>query len=280
MLVQVEECLFPVLTRADGAAVPDRDDGVGYWPMAVVAAHRPEGSEAPPGILVMMQRVRIADDGLLGFDILGPAVAEFVVPAGRAPVLLAVRDLGADDADPSRPVWGAAAVQHGRWLYLYGTSTRELSGIHGYALRVARVRPDQVHLAATWRYWDGVGWTADERRAEPVIGERGGVSRTLSVFRSGGRWVALSKRDEFLGRSIAVWLASRPWGPFGPGESVADLPCGANGLLRYMPLAHPELLRRRGTVVVSYSQNAELEEVCARPGLYRPRFLRVELPAR
>jgi hypothetical protein len=46
-----------------------------------------------------------------------------------------------------------------------------------------------------------------------------------------------------------------------------------------MPLAHPDLLPERGSVVVSYSQNdTDLAEVARDPFVYRPRFLLIPLP--
>jgi hypothetical protein len=190
------------------------------------------------------------------------------------------RDLGPDDPSTEEPEWGAASALDGPWLYLYGTSTRDLPGIHGFALRVARVPADEVADQSRWRYWDGRRWGPDEDDAVPLIGEQGGVSQTLSVWSEDGRWYALSKQDEFLGREIVVWPAPSPAGPFGPARAVAELPCDAStGELRYMPLAHPDLLPRRGTVVVSYSRNLlDLGQVCAAPSRYRPYFIRVDLP--
>jgi hypothetical protein len=47
-----------------------------------------------------------------------------------------------------------------------------------------------------------------------------------------------------------------------------------------MPLAHPTLLPEQGTVVISYSRNqVDVGRVFRDPQLYRPRFLRVRLPA-
>ena len=46
-----------------------------------------------------------------------------------------------------------------------------------------------------------------------------------------------------------------------------------------MPLAHPELMARPGSMVISYSRNnLDFDAVVADPSLYRPRFLRVPLP--
>ena len=46
-----------------------------------------------------------------------------------------------------------------------------------------------------------------------------------------------------------------------------------------MPLAHPWLLPRRGTMIASFSQNRlDVTEVVDDPLLYRPAFLRIRLP--
>jgi hypothetical protein len=128
---------------------------------------------------------------------------------------------------------------------------------------------------------DGSG-TARLRAGPPAAPApvAGGTSQTLSVFRQEGSWWALSKRDEFVGTQVTTWRAPHPWGPFDGGTAVARLPSDtAKGVLRYMPLAHPGLLPRRGTVVVAYSRNrTDVDEVLADPLRYRPRFLRVTLP--
>lgn len=277
MLVFADGCVRVVQPGSGGALIPDRSDGVGYWPMSIVAF--PPAAERPR-VLVMLQRVQRLPGDPSDFRILGPAAAVFTVDPGEAPHLSLVRDLGADDADRARPGWGAAAVLEQGWLYLYGTATRELSGIHGFSLRVARVRPEDVLRPARWRYWDGGSWQPDPNRATYLIKERGGVSQTASVFRRDDVWYLVSKRDEFLGTDLAIWTASSPRGPFGPPVSVAQLPCDpSDGSLRYMPLAHPDLLARPGSVVVSYSRNqSSVADICEDPSLYRPHFLRVPLP--
>jgi hypothetical protein len=276
MLLFSADCVQVVAAPGGGAVVPDREDGVGYWTMS---AWR-RGPDAAPTIYVMLQRVAAARGVGFGFVTLGPALAVFdITPAGR-PTLRTRLDLGPDDPSGQGPEWGAASALADGWLYLYGTSTRDLPGVHGFALYVARVRPDAVADQSRWRYWDGVAWRAEARDAAVLIPEPGGVSQTLSVWRQEGLWYVLSKQDEFLGTTIAVWTARSPVGPFGPPAAVGDLPCDpTTGELRYMPLAHPGLLPLPGTVVISYSRNYfSLETVCAEPSLYRPYFLRVALP--
>jgi len=280
MLLFSPDCVQVVLAPGGGAIVPERDDGVGYWPMSTWR----RGPDSAPVVYLMLQRVAAttADESGSGFGFatLGPAVAVFDISPEGLPSLRQVLDLGPDDADGTIPEWGAASALDRGWLYLYGTSARQLPGIHGFALRVARVRPDRVLDLDGWEYWAGSSWTPDPDDAIALIPEEGGVSQTLSVWKQQGRWYALSKQDEFLGTRIVVWPGESPVGPFGPAVAVADLPCdAATGELRYMPLAHPDLLPFPDTVVVSYSRNyLSVAEVCARPLLYRPHFLRVSLP--
>lgn len=279
MLLVEPGCLRVVLPRGDGAIIPDRSDGVGYWPMSVVTVSEP-GYDL---VSVTAQRVHTVDaDDPFGFEALGPAVAVFVVPVGGTPQLVSRTDVGADDADTTSPMWGAAtALSADGWLYLWGTSRpADPPPGTGFALRVARVRADAVSDPSRWTYWNGLAWDASPSGAAELIGSVGGVSQTLSVFQRDGVWYAFSKRDEVLGQDLVFWTAPTPQGPFTATAPVAQLPSDvADGRLRYMPLAHPDLFPQPGTVVVSYSRNStDVGEVLADPLLYRPRFVRVPLP--
>lgn len=278
MLVLDDACANLVLPADQGALIPDRDDGIGYWPMAIAAVHR-TGYD-----LVGVTAQRVQSDETPGdpsaFVNLGPAVAIFVVPVGGVPQLVTVSDVGEDSTDRTRPVWGAAAAVDGDWVYLYGTAGPTQDLVFGFSLQVARVKLEDVLDTTTWQYWDGTGWGPDPGRAAVLIENEGGVSQTLSVFPSGGSWYAVSKRDEFLGSDLVIWKAPGPTGPFTAADPVAEIPSDLEaGTLRYMPLAHPDLLPEPGTIVVSYSRNdTDLAAVGQNPFLYRPTFLRVPLP--
>lgn len=276
MLVFSPGCGRVVMPRDHGAVVPDRADGVGYWPMSIARVQR--GGEDIVG--VGLQRVRMRGGDVFDFQVLGPAVAKFVVPRGGTPELVSVHDAGPDRVDTDRPMWGAAAVVDAGWVYVYGTARPADAGLNGFSLRVARTRPESITDPTTWRYWDGHAWSRSERAAAVLIGYRGGVSQTLSVFKVGTRWYALSKRNEVLGTDLTIWEAPSPTGPFVAAPPSASIPSDAvTGTLRYMPLAHPDLLPEKGTVVVSYSvNNTDFRVVRNDPRRYRPRFLRVRLP--
>ncbi|MEI7058250.1 hypothetical protein WBG06_20655 [Nocardioides sp. CCNWLW239] len=278
MLLVEPDCLRVVLPEPGGAIIPDRGDGVGYWPMSVTALDKPGYAL----VVVAAQRVRTTDsEDVFGFEALGPAIAQFVVPDGGVPQLISVTDIGADDADTRRPMWGAAAALSGKWLYLYGTAREpdpELGT--GFSLHVARVEPDRVADPDRWTYWDGAAWVGRAGSASELIPAADGVSQTLSVFERDGRWYAFSKSGEFLGADLVFWTSSSPTGPFREQPPVGTLPSGvARGELRYMPLAHPEILEQPGSVVVSYSRNStDVGAVLRNPLLYRPKFIRVDLP--
>jgi hypothetical protein len=278
MLVFGPSCFETVLPASHGALIPDRDKSVGYWPMSIARVQR-DGYDLV-GVAAQRVRTTSAPDGAFAFEALGPSMAVFVVVRGKTPQLLVQQDIGPDKADDARPMWGAASAVSGGWVYLYGTARPDTKGIFGFSLRVARTRVENLVDPDQWQYWDGQRWQGSAARAKELIGADGGVSQTLSVFKRGNRWYALSKRDEFLGSDLVVWSAPAPNGPFDGGTTVAHLPSDMKqGSLRYMPLAHPDLIKDPRSVIVSYSRNnTDPEKVEQDPFLYRPQFLRVALP--
>jgi len=278
MVTVAPDCLGVVLPESGGAVIPNRDHEVGYWPMSVLVSERP-GYDL---VIVTAQRVRTVDaTDVFGFENLGPAVVIYFVPAGETPQLVSVTDVSEDRADVTRPMWGAATAVHDGMAYLYGTARpNDIQAGTGFSLAVARVPVAHVSDETAWEYWTGSTWGVDQDLAATLIRDKDGVSQTLSVFKKDDRWFALSKRNEFLGQDVVIWSAPAPTGPFLPNPPVTTLPFdAASGVLRYMPLAHPDLLPRPDTVVMSYSRNrTDASEVRRDPREYRPRFLRVRLP--
>lgn len=275
MLLMGQGCASVYRSADNGPAVPDREDGVGYWPMSVVAV---PGEDAVDRVAVGLMRVATTGPGQWDFEIVGSSVARFEVPRNGTPELVGVRDLGPDVRSLQRPLWGAAVEVVGERAYVYGTTNPGKPYVFGYSLHVARTTVDDYLDLDSWEYWDGERWGDDPDAAATLIPAETGVSRALSVFRKGGSWYAVSKRLDFLGDELVIWKAPSPTGPFVDTGSVAEIPTDEK-FLQYLPLAHPELLPRPGTVVVSWSVNAmdplHLEDD---PRLYRPKFLRVPLP--
>jgi len=278
LMVSDERCHQVVDTGRSGALVPDRPDGVGYWPMAAVARRYAGGAQ----VLLATQRVRGTANGA-SFENLGLSLVLFDVPDGAAPQPVAQRDIGPDAPSRTRTTWGAAmlAAPRGR-VFLYGTYNPDEPLVFGYGVRLARAPLDgRIVDRRTWRYWTGSRWSRRERDAAAVIDPVGGVDQTFSVFQRQGRTYALSKQDGFVGNALALWPADEPTGPFESPVLVGDLSNRERDeVVLYMPLAHPELPPRQpGTVVVTVSRNStDLDVLRRQPLLYRPFLVEVPVP--
>lgn len=280
MVIDDGRCRRLLRTPGGDAVIPDRPDGTGYWPTSVIASR--------DSLYVAAQRVREAGNDL-GFVNLGPAMATFDIEPGELPALRSVTDFGPDDPSRSRIGWGAAVADGGDgWWYVYGTRHPDGTDAFGWEAHVARTRPETVSDPGRWHYWDGEGWARRAGRSAPVIGAEGGVSQTFSVVRwddgaeagdGSSAWYAVSKLDGDLGTRLAVWPAPAPQGPFAPGVTVGEVP-NEPPVVRYMPLAHPDLVPADAhSLVVSVSRNSLDPRLLARdPLLYRPFFVDITLP--
>lgn len=273
LLRDAHACL--VLGPEGSAFVPDRADGVGYWPMSLLEVS-PEGR-----VVVFLQRVRDTYSTDDSFETLGPALAEVALDSVGMPHVVRVSDIGVDNPSRERITWGAASWRgDDGYAYVYGTANPDHEVAFGWSLHVARVPAEQVFDPTSWEYWAGTEWSPDAGSAVHLIPAVRGVSQTLSVFTADGMWHAVSKRDDYLGDDVVVWTAPAPTGAFDSGVTVARRPSDLDaGMLAYAALAHPTLFPEEGTMVVSVSRNStDPTALDEDPTLYRPEFFRVELP--
>lgn len=264
-----------VLGPNGSAFVPDRADGVGYWPMSMA---QPAGAE---GDVVALFVNRVRGTGELGkFVNLGPAVVRVTLDDSGIPSAEEVIEMGADSESTSTIAWGAASWATDDYVYVFGTSSPGEDMVFGWALHVARSLPGTVFDPAQWEFWDGEQWTSEATSSAALIAAEGGVSQTLSVFEQDDKWYAISKKDDFLGEDVDVWLAPGPTGPFDDVEIAGNQPSDLEaGILRYTALAHPTLFPQPGTIVLSISVNTtHFERISSDPNLYRPEFWRAKLP--
>ena len=279
MLLAGRGCRRVVLPPDGGEVIPDRSDGVGYWPMSIDVQPSPDGSV----VRVFAERVR-GQEQAFTFVNLGPAIATYVVPPGQPPEIVSVVDLGPDSPSRSTVGWGAAIAEGGDgYDYIFGTSNPDEPMVFGWSVHVARAAPADIATPTAWEYWTGDAWSTSPQAAIAVIPAEGGVSQTFSVVERDGTWYAISKLDGDLGTDLAVWRAPNPWGPFGSPVSVGRIPNDVTpSIIRYMPLAHPEAQQSSPRhILVSISRNSLDPIVLANsPRLYRPFFVDVELPPR
>ena len=185
-----------------------------------------------------------------------------------------------DDPDPHQINWGAASFHDGRWIYVYGTRLPSEPLVFGRELYVARVPLVSSMRRSTWRFWGGDGWQREPSRAVAVLDAEGGVSQTLSVDDlGGGEYLAVSKRDGDLGDFVYSWSAPSPVGPWTPHKGVPAPNDLDAGLLKYAPLAHPEVPLRNGMLLVSVSRNTtDFQRLVDDPDLGVVEFVEVALP--
>jgi hypothetical protein len=266
-------CTSQVEVEGRGPVIPDRADGVVHWPMSVAAVAHGERT----AVVVMSARIRRGTGGF-DFTYLGSSATVFSMPEGGAPRLEYQLDLTPDSPDPSQVNWGSALTVHDGWVYVYGTRLPSRDSF-GRALYAARAPAVRARDRATWEFWDGTDWVADQGRAAEILPARGGVSQTLSVDVVDDRFVIVSKRDGDLGNTVYAWASESPTGPWTPRRGVRAEFQDPTGGLKYAPLAHPWITLADGRLVISISRNTtDFPRLLAQPTLGRPVFAEIDRP--
>ncbi len=277
LLVSGGHCASQLLPAEDGPVIPDAAPRTVHWPMSALSWPEGDGDR----LVVLCSRIRRGLSGdSLDFTFLGTSAALFDVPEGGVPQLRRVVRITEDDPDPHQVNWGAASFHDGRWIYVYGTRLTGEQHVFGRELYVARVPLPSPMVRSTWRFWDGDRWQPEPSRAVAVLGAEGGVSQTLSVDDLGdGQYLAVSKRDGDLGDFIYLWRAPSPTGPWTPHEGVPAPNDLEAGLLKYAPLAHPQIPLGTGKLLVAVSRNTtDFQRLVEDPELGVVEFEEVALP--
>lgn len=172
-------------------------------------------------------------------------------------------------------VWGAALLQSGNTVYVYGTQTPNTgtpsSPLPQRQLYLARVPASQLTNFGAWRFYAGAGqWAAGQQDAEPLqpaggtpgLGAGLTVSSGFSVVRAGGRYW-LIQADPVVGSDdIDAYPGAAPWGPFDPAAGIVLYRDPAVGLdaahdyrIMYEARAEPAL-SSANALVISYNVNS------------------------
>ena len=92
----------------------------------------------------------------------------------------------------------------------------------------------------------------------------------------GGQYLAVSKRDGDLDEFIYSWSAPSPIGPWTPHKGVPAPNDFDAGLLKYAPLAHPQIPLGTGHMLVAVSRNTtDIRRLVEDPGLGVVEFVEV-----
>jgi hypothetical protein len=133
----------------------------------------------------------------------------------------------------SAALFGWSVVSAGEYTYLYAHCYRQfgydplwfapevLAHDHGCTADVRVARIPRGEFTATPEYWDGVGWVADPSVAVPVIPTEGRDVNPTQVALIDGRFVAITKIDDWWGRCIVVDVAPEAQGPW---TTVGEIP--------------------------------------------------------
>lgn len=159
------------------------------------------------------------------------------------------------------------------FLYVYGTWNRGFDK----ELVAARVRPENVGVLRTWRFWNGTRWSTELDDLAAICGR---VSSELSVTPlPDGRYV-LVFLEGGMGDWVSVRLGASPVGPFGPTHRIWRCPEVASHrrVFAYNAKAHPHL-SAEGELLISYNVNTMdfQGEFLQNASIYRPRFVRLPL---
>jgi hypothetical protein len=280
MLITSGTCVSQLIPADGGPVLPDPADhtdpagSTALWPMSAVVLRLDADEDE---LILLCSRIH-RGTGAYDFRFVGTSAAVFDVSRLGVPRLRRIDQITPDDSSLTQVNWGAAAVVHDRWLYVYGTRLSGAKAGFGREMYVARVPISDPSRRSGWRFWDGERWRDDVTAAAPILAAAGGVSQTLSVDVVRGAFIAVSKRDGDLGNFVYTWASTGPTGPWRARRAV-PAPAGFDtGALQYAPLAHPEVPLDSGRLLVSISRNTtDLAALVKDPQLGRPRF--VEIPA-
>jgi len=189
-------------------------------------------------------------------------------------------------------IWGAALLQAGNTVYVYGTQSTQGQGGQGASRRLylARAPLSRLTTFSAWRFYVGPGtWAVGQQEARPVPPPAGGVPSGFSVVAIGGRYWLIEARAEPGSQDIDAYPASEPWGPFGPGvllyrNPAIGLDAAHDYRIMYEARAEPALSTRH-TLVISYNVNSEAVTTGCVPmsaftnTVTQPRFITVPLTA-
>jgi hypothetical protein len=188
-------------------------------------------------------------------------------------------------------VWGAAVLQVGGTVYVYGTQTPNASFPYR-SVFLARVPAAQLTDWSAWQFYAGGGnWSAAQSDAAALqpASQPVSVSTGFSVVQVGSRYW-LVQADPFAGsQDVIAYPAASPWGPFDPAGKLvlySDPGIGLNAAhdYRIMYEARAETaVSPRGSLVISYNMNSTAISAGCTPmswftdAVTRPRFVDVPL---
>lgn len=190
-----------------------------------------------------------------------------------------------DPGGVSRPLYGFAVATDASATYLFGNSYNldprsEPLEADRSARRVylAKVPPGRLDLPPV--YWTGSTWSPSAAAARP-ISDRFSFSNPMQPTFANGRWVSVTKRDDWFGDAVWVETAPAPQGPWTPVEvqqptvKSGDPTVANTYFATLLPWTEAD-----GRLQYTLSRNAWDADVASQqPWYYRPSVLTAAPPA-
>ena len=214
--------------------------------------------------------------GLQPYRPVGTVIATFgasqLSAAGRGPQYGAVArpqlvplPAYAPQAGGSPILWGAALLQVGQTVYIYGTQSPDVA-LPDRVLYLARVPASQLTAFSAWQFYTGAGrWAAGQDNVRPVQppGSALNVSSGFSVVQVAGSYWLIQAGPLVGTADIDAYPALAPWGPFDPAagrllyrDPAIGLDAAHEYRIMYEARAEPAV-STRNTLVISYNINSE-----------------------
>lgn len=188
--------------------------------------------------------------------------------------------------DPNAlPLYGFTVVSDDDWSYLYGNCYRQFTspGFLGWFdtacntdVTVARVPHGHFEQAPT--YWNGSAWVAS-RSTATVIHHDGVLANPLQVERwTKGRYVAVALLDDWFGRSVQLYEAHSPTGPFERyGATAVATQCGDSCTVYFATFTPWRSVTGEFELAIS-NFTWDIDVAFQQPSLYRPSMISVPVP--
>ena len=245
-----------------------------YWLM--------DGITIADSIHVFGLRLQSTGQNIFGFEIVGIALLSFVLSEDDSIETYRQVDTPVyyrNESEGWEIVFGQAIMpMHAvsgnpdadGYIYIYGpkntTGQKELV--------VARVLPEHFSDFSQWRYWDGSQWQTDIASCASITN---GISQEFSVSPLGDqRYILVFQTAS----SVGIRIGDSPTGPFGVMQLVYDCPevLQDPDIFVYNAKAHPHL-SYANELLISYNVNTfEFADHFSDAGIYRPRFITLEMP--
>jgi hypothetical protein len=155
----------------------------------------------------------------------------------------------------------------GKYNYAYGSRT---VGSNTFST-VARYPRDQLSAAVPWQFLSDTSWVGDNTQATSISPNTFGAIVKLGP----GNYAAVYEPD--VSNQIYVMYAPTPYGPWGNGTLVYQIPYLANGIT-YFAYLHKETANN-GVYTLSYSTNTGIPQMLNDKGTYQPHFVKANIMA-